>query len=440
MSNLYDIEAEKALIASVFLGGNEVFSKVSNVEPSAFYHTGCRLIWEVIRKIHKKGENIDVIAVSDLLKQSGNFEKSGGMEFLTEIISSVGTSVNSAIYASIVLEKSARRNILPMLKNAENLAEQGSFDDFCKSLENLKLKNIGVSDTPSAVEIFEEFFKLKMEQKDSGQKFTGIKTGFKKLDVITGGLQKGDYILIGARPSMGKTAFMCDISRNVAKLQDCDVYIFSLEMSKEALISRFASREFNINNQKWKTPALLENEDILNIQAGADSFENIYKNIFIIDNPNMTVSDIYRTTLELASRRGRKPALVCIDYLQRIFGEGQSSVNVFTNISRELKTFARDMDCPMIVLSQLSRVCETRADKRPVLSDIRESGAIEQDADLVAFLYRDEYYFPDTEKKGMAELIIQKHRNGELGIIDLIFKKEFTAFYNPEMRRIKNNG
>ena len=432
-NNLYDIEAEKALISSVFLGGNAVFLKVANVEPKAFYHTGCRLIWEAISKIHKKGENIDVIAVSDVLKQSGNFEKCGGTAFLTEIVSSVGNSVNSAIYASIVLEKSARRNILPILKNAE----KGSFDDLCKSLENLKIENVGVSETPSAVEVFEEFFKLKMEQKDSGQKFTGIKTGFHKLDVMTGGLQKGDYILVGARPSMGKTALMCDIARNVARLQDCDVYIFSLEMSKDALISRFASREFKIDNQKWKTPAMLENEDILNIQRGADDFEKIFKNVFVIDNPNMSVSDIYRTTLELAVKRGRKPALVCIDYLQRIIGEGQTSVSVFTNISRELKTFARDINRPMIVLSQLSRTCETRADKKPVLSDIRESGAIEQDADIVAFLFREDYYFPNSEKKGMAELIIQKHRNGELGTVDLIFKKEFTGFYNPEMRRIK---
>lgn len=436
-NNLYDIEAEKALISSVFLGGNEVFSKVANVEPKAFYHTGCRLIWETISRIHKKGENIDVIAVSDVLKQSGNFEKSGGMEFLTEIVSSVGNSVNIAKYASIVLEKSARRNILPILKNAEKLAEKGSFDDLCKSLENLKIENVGVSETPSAVEVFEDFFKLKMEQKDSGQKFTGSKTGFHKLDVMTGGLQKGDYILVGARPSMGKTALMCDIARNVAKLQDCDVYIFSLEMSKDALISRFASREFKIDNQKWKTPTMLENEDILNIQRGADDFERIFKNIFIIDNPNMAVLDIYRTTLELAAKRGRKPALVCIDYLQRIIGEGQTSVSVFTNISRDLKTFAREMDCPMVVLSQLSRTCETRADKRPILSDIRESGAIEQDADIVAFLFREDYYFPDSEKKGTAELIIQKHRNGELGTVDLIFKKEFTAFYNPEMRCVK---
>lgn len=436
-NNLYDIEAEKALISSVFLGGNEVFAKVANVEPKAFYHTGCKLIWEAISKIHKKGENIDVITISDVLKQSGNFEKSGGMEFLTEIVSNVGNSVNSAKYASIVLEKSARRNILPILKNAEKLAEKGSFDDLCKSLENLKIENVGVSETPSAVEVFEDFFKLKMKQKDSGQKFTGIKTGFHKLDVMTGGLQKGDYILVGARPSMGKTALMCDIARNVARLQDCDVYIFSLEMSKDALISRFASREFKIDNQKWKTPAMLENEDILNIQRGADDFEKIFKNVFVIDNPNMSVSDIYRTTLELAVKRGRKPALVCIDYLQRIIGEGQTSVSVFTNISRDLKTFARDINRPMIVLSQLSRTCETRADKKPVLSDIRESGAIEQDADIVAFLFREDYYFPDSEKKGTAELIIQKHRNGELGTVDLIFKKEFTAFYNPEMRCVK---
>lgn len=436
-NNLYDIEAEKALISSVFLGGNDVFLKVANVEPKAFYHTGCRLIWEAISKIHKKGENIDVIAVSDVLKQSGNFEKSGGTAFLTEIATSVGSSINYKKYASIVIEKYARRKLLPELKKAENIATNGSFDDLCKSLENLKIENVGVSETPSAVEVFEEFFKLKMEQKDSGQKFTGIKTGFHKLDVMTGGLQKGDYILVGARPSMGKTALMCDIARNVSKLQDCDVYIFSLEMSKDALISRFASRDFKIDNQKWKTPAMLENEDILNIQRGADDFERIFKNIFIIDNPNMAVLDIYRTTLELAAKRGRKPALVCIDYLQRIIGEGQTSVSVFTNISRDLKTFAREMDCPMVVLSQLSRTCESRADKRPILSDIRESGAIEQDADIVAFLFREDYYFQNSEKKGMAELIIQKHRNGELGTVDLIFKKELTGFYNPEMRRIK---
>ncbi len=436
MANLlYDIDAEKSLISSIFIGGNEIFSKISQIQPDFFYDLGCRLVFESFINISKKGENIDVIGVSDDLKQNGHFEKIGGVGFLADITNSLGSSINYKKYASIVIEKYTRRSLLANLKVAENLATNGKFDDLVAKINDIKVDRFTVAETPTAVEVFKDFFSKKMEQKENGQRFTGIKTGFKKLDVMTGGLQDGDYILIGARPSMGKTALLCDIARNVAKLQDVDVYIFSLEMSKDAIISRFASREFKIDNQKWKTPKLLSDQDILSIENGADDFEDIFKNIFIIDSPNMTIPEIYNTILEITSKRGRRPGLICIDYLQRIWGAGNNTVNIYSNISRELKTIARDMNCPLICLSQLSRQCEQRGDKRPMLSDIRESGAIEQDADIVGFLYRDDYYYPDSEKRDMAELIIQKHRNGELGTIDLYFKKEYTTFYNPEMKQ-----
>lgn len=432
MSEIFDLEAEKAVLSCICTGGENAFLKLNGLTAEDFYSKQCALVFTAIAELMKQQSAVDVVTISDRLRQKGNFEKCGGIQFLSSVLISVGTSIGVEDYAAIVREKAERRRLIPILKQACQLTESGDYNKLLEALDNIKPNNCkSRSNLESVPEIFERFFTEKMEQRETGAKLTGVATGFRLFDRGTGGLQNSDLIILAARPSMGKTAFMLEMAMGVAKNQSQDeVIIFSLEMNKNALVARMTSSYFKINNQKWKSPDTITDDDIKEMRKMSSSFEDVVKNIYIHDDPQMTMNEILTVVLErIAKNGGKAPSLICIDYLQQIVGNGnESPVVMFTKISRELKVLARKIGCPVVCLSQLSRKCEERADKRPMLSDLRETGAIEQDADIVGFLYRDEYYFPESEAKNQAELIIQKHRNGAVGTFNFVFMKEYTAF------------
>ena len=360
------------------------------------------------------------------------FEQIGGLPFLANISTSVGSSANMRHYAAIVEEKSVLRRLIRTANNISQMsyegktdvnaimdtAEKGIFDIMQNrhSDQFHHIRDIAVD----SIEKIEDIYRSK-------GKLTGVPTGFVDFDQKTAGLQKSDLILLAARPSMGKTAFALNIIQNAAIRSNVPTAVFSLEMSREQLVNRMLCSEAMLDAQRLRTGELTDSDWADLIQAmGPLSQAPIY----IDDTPGVTPMEVRSKCRRLKVEKGL--GLIVIDYLQLMSGNSRndSRQQEISEISRALKAIAREMEAPVIALSQLSRACEQRADHRPMLSDLRESGAIEQDADVVAFLYRDEYYFPDTEKKNQAELIIAKQRNGPTGTVDLTWMGQYTKFGN----------
>ncbi len=428
----HDAEAEQAVLSAMFMDKDAVAVVVEIVNSEDFYRRDNQLIFEAAVDLFNSGKPIDLITIKNRLEEKGVFEQVGGLAYLAQVSAAAGSSVHVKQYAEIVEQKAVLRRLIQTsqdiskqcyegqqpLNDIIDQAEKGIFDIMGNRAGGnvTHVKDIAVS----AFDRIEDIFKNK-------GKLTGVPTGFSDFDAKTAGLQKSDLILIAARPSMGKTAFALNIAQNAAIRHHVPVAIFSLEMSKEQLVNRMLCSEAMIDAQKMRTGELEEEDWVKLIQAIGPLTQS---EIYINDTPGISPMDIRSICRRLKLEKGL--GLILIDYLQLMSGDGKSDSRQqeISNISRALKALAREMEAPVIALSQLSRACETRSDHRPMLSDLRESGAIEQDADVVAFLYRDEYYFPDTEAKNQAELIIAKQRNGPTGTVSLAWLGQYTKFAN----------
>lgn len=428
----HDTEAEQAVLSSMFLDREAVAAAMETLHSDDFYRMDHKLIFESAQELYNTGIPIDVITIKNKLEEKKVFEQIGGLSYLATIATSVGSSVNVRHYAKIVEEKSLLRKLIKASADIAQLSYDGSenvnviLDQAEKNIFDI-MQNRRTEEFSHIRDITITSFEKIEQIFNSKEKITGIPSGFIDFDLRTAGLQRSDLILLAARPSMGKTAFALNVAQNAAIRHYVPTAIFSLEMSKEQLVNRMLCSEAMLDAQKFRTGALEEEDWTKLVQAMGPLSE---APIYIDDTPGISPMEIRSKCRRLKLEKGI--GLILIDYLQLMSGNGRndSRQQEISEISRSLKAIAREMDCPVIALSQLSRACEQRADHRPMLSDLRESGAIEQDADVVAFLYRDEYYFPDSEKKNMAELIIAKQRNGPTGTVELTWMGQYTKFGN----------
>ena len=430
----HSIEAEQSVLGSMIMDHDAVIVASEILITSDFYRPDHGQIFAAIMELYTTGNPIDLITIQDRLVQNGVLEQVGGLSYLVELANSVPTSAHIKQYAKIVQEKATLRKLIKVstdisaksyegdepLDNIMNFAEKSIFD----VLQNKKTDDFtGIDEI-----VLTSIEKIEEAHKSKGG-ITGIETGFIDLDQRTAGLQPSDLILVAARPSMGKTAFSLNIIQTAGIKNKKSVAVFSLEMSKDQLVSRMLCAEAMVDSQKART-GMLEKDDWDRIAQSIPNITNSH--IFIDDTPGINVMDMRAKCRRLKMEKGLD--LIMIDYLQLMsgVGDGSSRQQEISDISRSLKALAREMNAPVIALSQLSRACEQRQDHRPMLSDLRESGAIEQDADVVMFLYRDEYYHPDTDKKNVGEVIIAKQRNGPTGTVELVWLGQYTKFVNMQ--------
>ena len=426
------IETEQSVIGCMLLD-KEVIPTVTEVlKPDDFYRDDHREIFEAIMDLFERAEPVDLVTVSEQLKHRGSYENIGGMEYLTNMATSVPTTANARYYAKIVEEKSILRNLIRTSSDIVNMGYEASeevsivLDKAEKSIFDILQKKSNQGFMHIKEVLVSTFDKLE-ELYNNKSHITGIPTGFTDLDFKTSGFQNSDLILIAARPAMGKTAFALNLAQNAAIHHRVPVAIFSLEMSKEQLTNRILCSEVMIDSHRMRT-GKLEDDDWKKIARALGPISDAQ--IYIYDTAGTSVMEIRAKCRRLKLEKNL--GLVVIDYLQLMQGRGriENRQQEISEISRSLKILAKEINVPVITLSQLSRAPEARSDHRPMLSDLRESGAIEQDADLVMFLYRDDYYNPDSDKKNVAEVIISKHRNGSTGMVELRWFGEYTKFAN----------
>lgn len=425
------IEAEQSVLGSILIDGDALARVIEILKPEDFYEPAHRLIYDAVLELFDRGKAVDLITLSEALRKKGKLEEIGGIEYLTELIHSVPTAVNADYYAQIVREKAILRGLIragteiARLGYEEDRSPEELVDEAERLLfeimrrgEGTGFKHIGVVVSPLIDEIERRY--------TEGREITGVPSGFKELDKLTSGFQPSSLNIIAARPSMGKTAFAINIALFAACKERIPVAIFSLEMSKEQLAQRMLSSESRIDAQRIRTGFLSDREWRRLAEVAARLSE---APIYIDDTPNISVAEIRARSRRLKAEANL--GLIIVDYLQlvQLRKKVESRQQEVTEISRSLKALAREIDVPIVALSQLSRAVEQRQDKRPQLSDLRDSGAIEQDADLVAFIYREEVYRSDADP-GIAEIIIGKHRNGPVGVVKLRFFKEYTRFEN----------
>ena len=434
----HDIDAEQAVIGSMLTDKDAVIDAVEKLKADDFYRQDNKLIYEAAMNLYNRAEPIDIITVKAELISMGKFEVVGGLEYLAMLPDKVPTTANVDQYITIVEEKSILRNLI---KTANELIDLGYAEtEEVESIVDQAEKKIfdimqsrnqkGFSALKDIlVESFAEIEKL-YNQKEP---ITGVPTGFSDLDYKTAGLHNSDLVLVAARPAMGKSAFALNIATNAAVKSKVPVAIFNLEMSKSQLVSRILCSEAMVDSNKIRT-GKIEEDDWTKLATALGPLSEAP--IYIDDTPGITVAEIRAKCRKLKIEKGI--GLIVIDYLQLIQGNSKrnsSREQEISEISRSLKILAKELDVPVIALSQLSRAAEQRADHRPMLSDLRESGAIEQDADIVMFLYRDDYYNPESEKKNIAEVIMAKHRAGSTGTVELLWMGSYTKFANIERYR-----
>ncbi|MBA9028060.1 MULTISPECIES: replicative DNA helicase [Bacillaceae] len=432
-----NVEAEQAVLGAIFLEPSSLTVSSEILIPEDFYRSSHQKVFNAMLKLNDMGKAVDLVTVTEELAAVKILEEVGGVSYLSELAASVPTAANVEYYAKIVEEKSLLRRLI---RTATNIAQEGySREDEVESLlgeaeksimEVAQRKNSGAFQNIKDVLVraYDNIEELTNRKGD----VTGIPTGFDELDRMTAGFQRNDLIIVAARPSVGKTAFALNIAQNVATKTEENVAIFSLEMGAEQLVMRMLCAEGNINAQNLRTGALTD-EDWRKLTMAMGSLSNA--GIYIDDTPGVRIGEIRSKCRRLKQENGL--GMIMIDYLQLIQGNGRSGENrqqEVSEISRSLKSLARELQVPVIALSQLSRGVEQRQDKRPMMSDIRESGSIEQDADIVAFLYRDDYYDKESENKNIIEIIIAKQRNGPVGTVSLAFVKEYNKFVNLERR------
>lgn len=434
-----NIEAEKSVIGSMLLDKEAIETALGILTKEDFYSRQYGIMFEAIRSCYEsldKDGIVDIVTVQEQLAKDGAPSEMQSVDFLKALYDASPTSVNIRSYAEIVRDKSVQRKLIKTCGEVSQLCydDNESTEDILAETETrmFELLKTGTSTELVSIEdisiaVYENIQKSSL----SKDHITGVATGFTDLDNMTTGFQPSDFILIAARPSMGKTAFVLNILEYVGVKKNRPSIVFSLEMSKEQLVNRLFAMDSCIDAQLLRTGRLSDNdwERLLDTANRIGS-----SNIIIDDTPAISVQALRSKCRKIKLERGLD--LVVIDYLQLMSGGGtrrsDSRQQEVSDISRALKALARELECPVVALSQLSRAVEQRPDKRPMLSDLRESGAIEQDADLVMFLYRDEYYNPDSEKKGEAEVIIAKQRNGPIGTVDLYWQSDITRFVNKE--------
>ncbi|MFC5601678.1 replicative DNA helicase [Sporosarcina koreensis] len=426
-------EAEQSVIGAIFLQPEALITASEILRPDDFYRTAHEKIFDTMQILSDRGQPIDVVTVTEELSAKKELEDVGGISYLTEVANAVPTAANIEYYAKIVEEKSLLRRLIRV---ATNIVEEGftKEDEVEAVLSEAEKRIMEVSSRKNAGDfkhikdvLVETYDNIEILHTRKGE-VTGIPTGFRDLDKITAGFQRNDLIIVAARPSVGKTAFALNVAQNVATKAGENVAIFSLEMGAEQLVMRMLCAEGNIDAQVMRT-GNLEAEDWRKLTMAMGSLSNA--GIFIDDSPGIRINEIRSKCRRLQQEHGL--GMIMIDYLQLIMGSGRSGENrqqEVSEISRSLKALARELKIPVIALSQLSRGVEQRQDKRPMMSDLRESGSIEQDADIVSFLYREDYYDKETENQNMIEIIIAKQRNGPTGTVTLAFAKEYNKFLN----------
>ena len=432
-----NIEAERSTLCSMMLEKEAIYKGSEVLRPEDFYREAHRVIFEVVTQLANKGEPVDIITVSEELKRREMLDKIGGVAYLTALANSVPTAANIEYYARIVEEKSLLRSIISVATNIVSLGYAGSeevdqiLDEAEKQIFQISQKR-NIKGFVSLKSILIETFERIEQIYESKGGVTGLPTGFTDLDRMTAGLQPSDLVILAARPSMGKTTFALNIARHAAVELKIPVVIFSLEMSKEQLALKLLCSEAGVDNQRIRTGTLMDNDwPRLSHALGRLSDSTM----FIDDTAGVSALDIRARARRIKAENGL--GLIVIDYLQLMQNRGRSEnrQQEVSEISRSLKSLARELNVPVIALSQLSRAVEQRQVKVPSLADLRESGSLEQDADMVAFLYREDYYNPETDKKNITDLIIAKQRNGPTGSIEMLFQREFSKFVGLDKYR-----
>lgn len=430
----HSIEAEQAVIGAMLMDKEAILTASEIVSGADFYQSAYGVIFEAVVEIYNEGKPVDLITLQSRLKEKDVPTEISSLEFVRDLLAAVPTSANVKYYAEIVAEKAVLRRLIKLNEEIENMCYLGREPMEVvlettekKVFELLQNRNTG-DFVPIKQVVLNALDKIDMASKNAGS-VTGIPTGFCDLDYKTAGLQPSDLILVAARPSMGKTAFVLNIAQHVAFKAQKAVAIFSLEMSKEQLVNRLFALEAQVDAQSLRTGNLKEDDwEKLIESAGIISKSNL----MIDDTPGISISELRSKCRKMKLEHGLD--LIIIDYLQlmtgRVGGRSESRQQEISEISRSLKAVARELNVPVVALSQLSRAVEQRPDHRPMMSDLRESGAIEQDADVVMFIYRDDYYNKDTEMKNVAEIIIAKQRNGAIGTINLTWLPQYTKFAN----------
>jgi len=431
-----NLEAEQSVIGSMLIDKAAIVKAIEIMKPDSFYRDAHRFIFEAILDLFDRGEPVDLVTVTETLRKSGKLEAVGGSVYVADLINSVPTAANVDYYARIVEEKATLRRLIDagtqIVQNAFNQPENVDqiLDHAEKTIFNIAMKRVH-----EGFHKIDSVLKKVLDRIDRlyGKKehITGIPTGFTDLDNLTAGFQNSDLIIIAARPSVGKTALALNMAQNMAIKFGIPVAIFSLEMSKDQLAQRMLCSEAEIDALRLKTASLPDTGWKKLTRALAKLSE---APIYVDDSATATAMEIRAKCRRLKMEKGL--GAVIIDYLQLMSGRGriENRVQEISEISRSLKTLARELDIPVIALSQLSRAVEQRNDRIPRLSDLRESGEIEQTADLVMFIHREDYYNPQSERGNIAEIIIAKQRNGPIGTIELVFRKDVTKFCNKETR------
>ncbi len=426
-----NIDAEEAILGGILLDPEAIGRVLEILRPEAFYISAHQEIYRAATTLQAQGKPTDLMSVTTWLYDHGLLEKIGGQTRLAELVDRTVSAVNIDQYAQLVMDKYLRRKLIHV---GTEVAQLGY--DIASPIEKIldqaeqKVFNITqVRPTQALVatsDILTSTFS-DIESRSLGLVLPGISCGFYDLDAMTQGFQRSDLIIAAGRPSMGKTSFVLNIARNIAAFHKLPIAVFSLEMSKEQLVYRLLSSEAQVESGRLRSGRIAQTE----WEPLGHAISTLSQlPIFIDDTPNISVTEMRSKARRLQAEQGGAMGLILIDYLQLMEGSGDNRVQELSKMTRSLKSLARELQVPIIALSQLSRGVESRTNKRPMMSDLRESGSIEQDADLVMMLYREEYYNPDTPDRGIAEVILTKHRNGPVGTVKLLFEPQFTRFRN----------
>ena len=434
----HDLVAEQSVLGAVFISPETMISLADELTPDDFYKPANKIVFKTMLSLLEKGEPIDATTMVSALTNQGDISNIGGINYVVELVNSTPTSKNVEHYAKLVKEKAMLRKVIDDLSESLSSAYQGdvSIGDIIakteKSMLDISNQNTGTG-FRNVADILDTHMQIVETRSQTDGFVTGLSTGFVGLDKITTGLHEGNLIILAARPAMGKTALALNIAKHVATMERKPAVIFSLEMGAEELIERMVASEGIIPGYHLKTGNLSTDEWKRLVHAQSNLYD---VPIFVDDTAGIRISDIRSKARKLSQEMGGL-GIIIIDYLQLITGSKRDNrQQIVSEISRELKILAKDLRVPVIALSQLSRSVEQRQDKRPMLSDLRESGSIEQDADIVAFLYRDAYYQKEQadsqEANNVTELILEKNRHGSLGTVKLYFHKEYTKFSSVE--------
>ncbi|HEY9695745.1 MAG TPA: replicative DNA helicase [Trichocoleus sp.] len=426
-----NIDAEEAILGGILLDPEAIGRVLEILRPEAFYISTHQEIYRAATTLQSQGKPTDLMTVTTWLFDHGLLDKVGGQSRIAELVDRTVSAVNIDQYAQLVMEKYLRRKLIQVGTEVAQLGYETS-SSLEKVLDQAEQKVFNITQArpsqalvPTADILTSTFSDI--ESRSLGLVLPGISCGFYDLDAMTQGFQRSDLIIAAGRPSMGKTSFVLNIARNIAAFHKLPIAVFSLEMSKEQLVYRLLSSEAQIESGRLRSGRIAQTE----WEALGHAISTLSQlQVFIDDTPNISVAEMRSKARRLQAEQGGALGLILIDYLQLMEGSSDNRVQELSKVTRSLKGLARELQVPVIALSQLSRGVESRTNKRPMMSDLRESGSIEQDADLIMMLYREEYYTPDTPDRGIAEVILTKHRNGPVGTVKLLFEPQFTRFRN----------